>query len=372
MLSIATFGIGFLARPLGAIVIGAYADRAGRKAALMLTVLLMGGGSATVGLLPGYNAMGIAAPIILVIARLVQGFSAGGESGSSVAMMMEASPGGKRGMAVAWQLSSQSLALAGAGLVGFLLTQTMPQEALRSWGWRIPFLVGVSIVPIGIYIRYKIDETLDLGVSHANSSSVLFDLFLKYKYPIVLSTLLLAGGSINQYFFAYMTTFALSALKLPQDVAMSAPIIIGITGASFGLLGGWIVDRYGRVYVNIIPRLLLIAVAYPLFSFAVLRHSTLSFLCITAVLEALHLTCLCSAGVVMAECFPRNVRASAYSIGYALGVTIFGGSAQLVFTWLIHTTGNPANPVIYVVLGNAVSLISVLMMLAWQKRHAIN
>ena len=120
MLSITTFGIGFLARPLGAIVIGAYADRAGRKAALMLTVLLMGLGSATVGLLPGYNAIGIAAPIILVVARLIQGFSAGGELGSSVAMMMEASPGEKRGMAVAWQLSSQSLALMGAGVVGVL------------------------------------------------------------------------------------------------------------------------------------------------------------------------------------------------------------------------------------------------------------
>lgn len=215
-------------------------------------------------------------------------------------------------------------------------------------------------------------RTLDLGTAHTNSSTVLFDLLLKYKYPIALSILLVGGGAITQYFFAYMTTFAISALKLPSDVAMAAPIIIGMTGASFGLLGGWIADRWGRVYVNIIPRLLLIVVSYPLFSFAVSRHSALSFLCITATLEALHLTYSCPAGVVMAECFPRNVRASAYSIGYALGVTLFGGSAQLVFTWLIHTTKNPANPVIYVILGNAVSLIAVLLMLSWQKRRKMN
>lgn len=372
MLSVATFGVGFLARPLGAIVIGAYADRAGRKAALMLTVLLMGVGSATLGLLPGYHEIGIAAPLILVAARLVQGFSAGGESGSSVAMMMEASPQRGRGMAVAWQLSSQSIALLAAGLVGFVLTQTMPQAELRSWGWRIPFLIGVSIVPVGLYIRYKIDETLDLSASHAKSTAVLLEISARYKYPIILSILLLAGGSINQYFFAYMTTFALSALKLPAGVAMAAPVIIGATGASFGLLGGWIVDRHGRFYVNVIPRLLLIFGAYPLFAFVVSSHSIAAFLCITALLEALHLTCLCAAGVVMAECFPRNVRASAYSIGYAFGVTLFGGSAQLVFTWLIHATGNAASPIVYVILGNAVTLIAVLLMLAWQKHNKTN
>jgi nitrate/nitrite transporter NarK len=156
---------------------------------------------------------------------------------------------------------------------------------------------------------------------------------------------------------------------MSAQVAMFAPIILGATGTVFGVFGGLMADRYGRVHINVIPRLVMVVVAYPAFSLVTSSDSPLIFLCVITILVALHLSCLGAAAVVMAECFPGKVRASAYAIGYAFGVTIFGGTAQLVFTWLIHTTGNAASPIVYVILGNVITLLTVLATLKWQRAN---
>ncbi|MDH4764342.1 MFS transporter [Pseudomonas sp. CBMAI 2609] len=368
LLAIATFGVGFLARPLGALMIGAYADRAGRKAALRLTILLMGFGTVMIGSLPGYATLGIWAPILLVVARLLQGFSAGGEVGAAVSIMMEAAPANKKGAAVSWQIASQPIALMASGLIGFLLAQSMSAEDLASWGWRIPFFIGVAIIPVGMYIRKHLDETVEEVDVHASNKEVMAELASTYKMPIFLTTVIIAGIAINQYFFSYMTTYAISTLKLPPSVAMLAPVLLGATGAVFAVCGGRIADRFGRRAVNVIPRLLLIVVAYPAFAYATASKSEVIFFATIMGMVALNLMSYGTAALVAADSFPKKVRASAYSLGYALGVTIFGGSAQVIFTAMIHYTGNPNSPVIYLMIGNAMTIIAVLAVLRKKRR----
>ena len=360
LLTVATFGIGFLARPVGAAVLGAYADRAGRKAALTLTILMMGLGTGLIGVLPGYDSIGVAAPILLVVARLIQGFSAGGEIGSAIALMMESSPDNKRGSTVAWQVASQPLALIVSGLIGFTLTQLLSPEELQAWGWRIPFFVGMSIIPVGMYIRASLDETLPEEPSYENNGQLFRDLLSSHKFPLAMCTLIIGGIAINQYFFSYMTTYALTTLKLSAGTAMLAPLVSGVIGAVFALAGGYIADRFGLLAINIVPRLLLMVIAYPLFSYSATHPGAIVFLLTIMCLVALNLLSYGTAALVAAECFPRKLRATGYSLGYAIGVTVFGGTGQIVYTWLIHYTGNPTSPIFYVMFGTGVTLLAVL------------
>ncbi len=161
LLSVATFGVGFVSRPLGGFFLGAYADRRGRKPAMTLTIALMALGTAIIGLLPSYAQIGIAAPILLVCARLVQGFSTGGELGASSIFLIESAPMGRKALTGSWQVASQGVAAIAVGLTGFLLARALSSEALDNWGWRIPFLLGIVIAPVGAYIRNRLHETLD-------------------------------------------------------------------------------------------------------------------------------------------------------------------------------------------------------------------
>lgn len=360
LLTVATFGIGFVARPIGAAVLGAYADRAGRKAALTLTILLMGLGTGVIGCLPGHDSIGIAAPVLLVVARLIQGFAAGGEIGSSIALMMEASPDRKRGTTVAWQVASQPLALIASGLIGFSLTHFLPLEALQAWGWRIPFLLGVAIVPVGVYIRNNLDETLPEETRYHSSGELFHHLLRGQKFALCMCTLIIGGIAVNQYFLSYMTTYALTALKLPAEIAMLAPLASGITGVVFALSGGYIVDRFGPLVINIVPRILLILIAYPVLSYVVMHPAAPVFLLAIVCLAALNLICYSTAALVAAECFPRELRGTGYSLGYAVGVTLFGGTGQIVYTWLIHYTGNALSPAFYVIFGTALTMFATL------------
>lgn len=370
LLAIATFGVGFLARPVGALMIGAYADRAGRKAALRLTILLMGLGTFMIGALPGYATLGIWAPILLVVARLIQGFSAGGEVGAAVSIMMEAAPQERQGAAVAWQIASQPIALMASGLIGFALAQALSAEELATWGWRIPFFIGVSIIPVGMYIRKHLDETVEEEHAHGTNKEVIAELAKSYKFPIFLTTVIIAGIAINQYFFSYMTTYAINTLHLPATIAMLAPVLLGATGAVFAVCGGRIADRFGRTAINVVPRLLLIVLSYPAFAFATASQSEVIFLVTIMGMVALNLLSYGTAALVAASSFPKKVRATAYSLGYAIGVTLFGGSAQVVFTSMIHFTGNPNSPVLYLIIGNVMTILAVLAVLKRKARDS--
>jgi MFS family permease len=231
--ALATFGVGFVTRPLGAAIIGPYADRVGRRAALTLTLLLMSLGSGMVALTPPYSQIGIAAPILLVIARLIQGFSCGGEVGPATTYLLESAPPHKRAALTAWQAYSQQLAsIMGAG-IGVILAASLSREQLYAWGWRIPFLLGVLIAPVALYIRRQLPETIDEGQTHRSTGAVLSELMRHHSRAVVFGVLIICGGTVSTYVFNYMTTFAITTLHLSATIATA----LGVAGSVAQIAG---------------------------------------------------------------------------------------------------------------------------------------
>jgi MFS family permease len=362
LLSVAAFGVGFVSRPLGGIAIGAYADRAGRKPAMMLSIALMAVGMVLLAATPSYATIGIAAPFLVVVTRLIQGFALGGEVGPSTSYLLETAPAGKRGQYAAWQIASQGAATALAGLLGVLLSFLLDDSEMQSWGWRIPFILGIAIVPAGLIMRRRLQETVDPAAKtlHPSAGHVLATLLEHHRRPLVLALMLITSGTIAAYIGAYMTTYALSTLHMATGASLGATAVVGLCLLVFGLIGGWLSDRVGRKPVYLLSKLALAAVAYPAFVTINRYHTLGALLLMTGLMAALNGL----GGVVMVvvpECFPKSVRSAGLSTVYALAVTIFGGTTQFVVTWLIHATGDPLAPAWYLIASCAVGIVAILM-----------
>jgi MFS family permease len=361
LLAVATFGVGFVARPLGGVVIGAYADRFGRKPAMTLTIWLMAVGSGMIGLLPTYAQIGVLAPVLLVLARLLQGFSTGGEMGPSTAYLLESAPHERRCFFGSWQLASQNLGSTISGLVGLLLSFLITPGATESWGWRVPFLLGILIAPVGYYIRNRLDETMNAEEAHGSMGEVLSNVLTGHWRMILLCVLLISGATITQYFILYTTTYAINTLHYTTGWAMAVSMVTGITGMVFAIAGGTLADKVGIRSVVLLPRLVATLLLYPVLHLVVASGSPLVMVIAMAGLAAIHATSSAAAIVLIPMVFPAAVRTSALSIAYALGVTIFGGTAQLIFTWIIDATGDKLSWVWYVIVMSLISLVSTLM-----------
>jgi MFS family permease len=348
LLSVAVFGIGFVSRPLGGILIGAYADRAGRKPAMLLTILLITVGTLGLALTPSYASIGMAAPVIVVACRLIQGLALGGEVGPSSAFLIEISPPGQRGLYGSWQLASQGIASLVAGAIGMLLTSSMDPAALQAWGWRIPFAVGLLLIPIAIYLRQCMPETLEGGPDPVIKAAPAQARLRDHRSILVPAILVVLGGAVSTYVGNYMTTYAITTLKLAPTIAMAATLVVGVTTLVFALVGGWLSDRYGRKPVMLAPRVLSALLVVPAFMFMSWQPSAAALLGVTALLAALNAMSSAASLVTIPELLPRSIRALGMSIAYAVGVALFGGTTQFVITWLIAATGNPAAPAWYV------------------------
>ena len=360
LLSVATFGIGFFARPLGGILIGAYSDRYGRKPAMTMTILMMAVGSGMIGLLPTYAQIGILAPILLVLARLIQGFSAGGEMGPATAYLLESAPPGRQCFFGSWQLASQNIGSVISGVVGVTLALTLSAEATGSWGWRIPFLLGILIAPVGFYIRRNLDETLDEGDALGSMSAVLSDVVGRHWRTILLCILVVSGATITQYFFLYTTTYAIATLGYGQGVAMTANLTLGVVGTIFSVVGGLLADRYGIKTVAIVPRIVVTILLYPALMLVVSSGSPAVFIAAVALLMVPHAMASAAGIVLIPKIFPAAIRTSGLSIAYALGVTLFGGTAQVVFTWIIGVTGDKLSWIWYIIAMSVISLLGTI------------
>lgn len=359
LMSVAVFGVGFVARPLGGVLIGAYADRAGRRPAMLLTIALITAGTAGLALTPSYASIGMAAPVIIVLCRLVQGLALGGEVGPASAFLIEAAPRGKRGLYASWQMASQGVAGLVAGSIGMGLSAALSPEAMLAWGWRVPFVFGLLLVPVAIYLRRHMPETLHAAPHLPVQSGT--RALKAARRTIVLAVLIGLAGTVSSYVAAYMTTYAITTLKIAPVVAMGATIAGGATTLVFALLGGWLSDRYGRRPVMLWPRVACAVLTVPAFMLLVAHPSPLMLVAVSALLVAL--TAMSGAAILIAipELLPRGIRATGMSIAYAVAVSLFGGTTQLVITWLIERTGSPLAPAWYVA---AASLISTLAMLA--------
>ena len=359
LLSVATFGVGFIMRPLGGIVIGAYADRAGRKAAMTLTIFLMALGCAIIGLAPTYAQIGIAAPLIIVLARLIQGFSAGGEVGASTTLLVEYARADNRGFLGSWQFASQGVGVTLGASSVWALSTFLSSAELQSWGWRIPFLVGIAIGPLGMFIRRRLTEThTTLAIERQPVRTVIRN----HWRSALLGTLLTMGITVCAYLTTfYMPTYAVRELKLPMPVALMAGIVSGVLTVVFAPLAGLVSDRLKRKPLILAARLATVVLVYPGFLWLIARPSETSLLVVVGVLSILLAIQSAPAITMIPELFPQPVRATGMAIVYSLGVAVFGGFAPFVATWMINVSGgNKLAPAFYMIGGVVISSFALL------------
>jgi MFS family permease len=362
MLSLATFGAGFLTRPLGAVVIGAYADRVGRRAAMMLSFTMMGAAIVVLALIPPYAKIGLAAPILAIAARMAQGFSLGGEVGPTTAFLLEAAPANRRGLAVAWQGASQNVAAALGALVGVGLSGLMAPAALDAYGWRIAFLLGAATLPFGLWIRRGLPETLHAPDPRAEETEgrTTFSLIHEHRRIIILALMALGAATIGTYVFNYMVTFAQSALHLATGLAFLAGALGSAASVASALLGGWLADRIGRRPLLIWPNLAYLVLVLPLYFWIIATRSPLVLVTATTTLGFLSGLNGGAFYATVVEALPRRIRSRVFATVYATAIALLGGSTQLVVTWLIRVTGDPMSPAWYLFAATLIGQIALI------------
>ncbi len=364
MASLATFGVGFVTRPIGGIVIGYYSDRVGRRPAMILSFAMMGTAIIVLACTPSYATIGVAAPVIAILARMVQGFSLGGEVGPTTAYLMESAPPGRRALAVSWQPASQEIAATAGATVGAILTHFLPEAALDSYGWRIAFLLGAACLPFGLYLRSSLPETVDLDAAAnlAKQSGERFAIIRANARIIVLGLLILAAGTITTYVGQYMTTYAEHTLHVATGLAFATSIASNAFGIIGALYGGWLADRYGRWHIMVWPQLATLLLTYPAFLWIVDTQSAWALLGGFGLLSMIGSIPYSAFYVALAEGLPQNIRGGAFATIYAVAIATFGGTAQLVVAWLTQVTGNPLAPAWYLLLAAAVGLVAMMLM----------
>jgi MHS family citrate/tricarballylate:H+ symporter-like MFS transporter len=354
--SLATFGAGFLTRPLGAFVIGRYADRVGRKPAMLLSFFLMGIAVVGLPLTPSYEAIGLAAPIIVIAFRLLQGFALGGEVGPNTAFLMEAAPARHRGFYISLQATSADFAILVAGLVGVVLASFLVPAELDAWGWRLALLPGAVIIPFGLMLRRTLVETLHLAppvpATPASRPASLWRIG-------TVSILLIATATTTNYLLSYMTTYANSTLGMPERLAFGATVAVGAAGVLFDPLGGWLSDRFGRRRMILLPWLLLTVLVFPGFWMIEHYRNGPALWTACAVLACVQTAAGTTALVAITEWLPRSVRAGGFGLIYASSIAVFGGSTQFMTAWLTRLTGDPLVPAWYMMGGIVVGLIAL-------------
>jgi MFS family permease len=362
MATVTVFAIGFVTRPLGGFLIGALGDRVGRKPAMMLTVFMIAIGTLGLGATPSFATIGVAAPIIIVLARLIQGLALGGEVGPSTAVLIESAPPQSRGLYSAWQLAGQGMALILGGLVGVTLSVTLTKDQMAAWGWRIPFLIGLLIVPVALWIRSQLPETLEEGERESSNARLFGMIFVTHLKISILGILTIAAATTSTYVGNYMTTYAIRTLKLAPSIAISATLMAGAATLVGALFGGWLSDRIGRKPVMIWPRVLTLLAIYPAFSYLVANAGLASLLIVTGGLGLLTAISGSAYITLLPELMPKAYRSTIIAVTYAVGVTIFGGMTQPVITYLIKATDNPIAPAMYVMGISVISLVAMVLL----------
>jgi MHS family proline/betaine transporter-like MFS transporter len=364
LVTFGAFGLAYVVRPLGAIVVGGYTDRAGRKAGLLLSMALMMVGTTLMAVTPGYATIGIAAPIIITLARLFQGFSVGGEFGSAVTFLAEHG-GGRRGFSASWQFATAGIITVLASLFGVTLTTLLTHQELVDWGWRIPYFFGMLIGPSGLYVRSKVVDTPEFIAAEKPVTIPVSDLLRRHPVAVLLAIGISIISNSSFYLLLYIPTFGVKQLHLPQYTGFVATLIGGVVLAIGSPLAGHWSDKTARPRLMLITCGLFVLTSYPAFYLMVAWPSLAACIIAVAWLQ------LCKAGYsgvlpsLLSELFPVETRAIGVSLGFSTAVTIFGGFAPFVATWLIVQTGNPLSPSYYLIF---TALLSFAALIAIQRR----
>jgi MFS transporter, MHS family, proline/betaine transporter len=365
LITFGTFGLSYLVRPLGAVVIGTYTDRAGRKAGLTLSIGLMMIGTTLMVVTPGYATIGIAAPLIIMLARMLQGFSVGGEFGSAVAFLVEHG-GDRKGFSASWQWASTGIVSVIVALFGIALTTSLSHEELVSWGWRIPYVFGLLIGPAGLYIRSKVVETSEFTAAKPHSVP-LRELLQQQPLQVVLALGASIVSNASYYLLLYIPTYAIKTLHLHASTGFIATLVGGVALAVCSLLAGYWSDKTDRSRIMLWTAVLFLVTAYPVF-WLMVAYPSLA----TAVFAVgwLNLVKGGYSGVLpslMSERFPVETRAVGIAFSYSISVTVFGGFAPFFATILIAQTGDPLSPSYYLMF---TALLSIAALLAIRRQPA--
>jgi MHS family proline/betaine transporter-like MFS transporter len=353
-------------RPVGGLVIGAYSDRYGRKSALVFTLLMMAAATGATGLIPSYAAIGVAAPVLLVVCRLVQGFSTGGEWGGSAVFLVEFAPPGRRGFFGSWQQFGVALGSLAGSASGFLMSATLAPASVDAWGWRVPFITGLLIAPVGYFLRQRVGETPRFMAAEA--ADRLHAAPVRATFTTQLPNLLIAAGvtivwTVGGYsFLTFLPVFAASQLGIPLATALginsaASAVRIGLTPPM-----GALSDRIGRKPMVATTALGFLLLSYPLFAWLVAVPTAVTLACVQLVAALLMAIFSGPGPALLCELFPLSVRTTGLSVGYNLVTAIFGGFAPFVGTWLARETGHRVAPSYFVITCAALSLVAIVSM----------
>jgi MHS family proline/betaine transporter-like MFS transporter len=352
----AAFGITFVTRPLGALLLGAYADREGRKAALLISILLMMGASAAIGLSPTYDSIGVIAPSLLVAARLIQGFAVGGEFGSATAFLAEQDEK-RRGFYASWQFASQGVSAALATAFGWLITSFLTAHEVNSWGWRVPFLFGAVLTPLGYYIRKNLREPEEF-VSAPYEGSAMQSLMSR-KLQLLAAIGVIALGTVTTYTILFLPTFASRHLGLAMPQVFATALLTACVQIAVVPCTGALSDRWGRIPICVSAAIGLAMIVYPLFAWLVVQPTIERLLLVQVTLGVVIAAYAGPLPALMSELFPARMRTAGLSISYALSVAIFGGFTPFLEVWLIQYTKSLLAPSFLVIAASVIGLTSL-------------
>ena len=375
MLTWGTFGAGFVCRPFGAIVLGHFADRVGRRPAMLLSFALMGFALLGLVLTPGYRQIGIAAPLIAVACRIVQGFALGGEVGPTTAFLIEAAPFSQRGLYGSWQSASQSIANFSGGLAGFVIARALSSPDLNDFGWRIALGLGVAVLPFGLIIRRTLPETRHhdepaLAAHPELPEDAGLGRQLAGHWRIIVQGLgLIAGGTIATYVGTYMTAYAQTTLHFSAATAFLMTACTGAAGFVSSIAGGGLSDQLGRRTLMVWPRVVYLAMILPVFILVTASRDGAVLIGLMTMLAIVGNLTGVPALVALTESLRKEVRGFGTGTIYSSAVAVFGGTTPLVVTWLQHATKNPLAPAWYLMLGTAIALVASIWMVETVQRR---
>lgn len=364
MMTFAVFGAGFLMRPLGAVILGAYIDDVGRRKGLILTLSIMASGTLLIVLVPGYSSIGLWAPLLVLVGRLLQGFSAGAELGGVSVYLAEMATAGRKGFYTSWQSASQQVAIVVAAALGYGLNQLMSPEMIADWGWRIPFAIGCLIVPFIFVLRRSLEETEEFACRSERPTMKQVFATLGENWRVVLAGLLMVAMTTTAFYLitVYAPTFGKTVLNLGTTDALLVTLLVGISNFIWLPIGGHLSDRFGRKPILVAMTVLAIFTAYPALSFLAQAPSFAHMLQVLLWLSFIYGLYNGAMIPALTEIMPVQVRVAGFSLAYSLATAVFGGFTPAISTWLIHLSGDKGAPGYWMTFAAVCALCSTLVL----------
>jgi MHS family proline/betaine transporter-like MFS transporter len=370
MASFLALGLGFVVRPLGALVLGSYGDRAGRKAALTLTIMLMAVGTLLIAAAPPYAAIGVGAPLLIVCGRVLQGFSAGGEVGGATAFLVEHAPEGKRGQYASWLQASMGISNLLGALVATLVTTLLTEQQVGEWGWRVPFIIGLAIAPVGLWMRRALDETPHFREEQARQErqgdhvkAPLLAVLRNYPKELLTGLCMSVLWAVGPYaLIIFMPIYVQKSLGFSSSQAFTAALVGNLFLIGGCVFSGTLSDRYGRRTVLRAAALILLIAVYPLMMWLKATHTLGALIVVQSLFCLMVAMYVGVAPAALSEVFPTAVRSSGMSLSYNTAVTVLGGFAPAILTWITYTTGVAFAPALYVMGACVVALVALTLL----------